>query len=188
MRTTRFFIVAIVFISIVYFGMERKVASTNVAVKAGRLPNWEEAWKLKSERRKSGYSKTEAPQIRAEIERQKRTPHGMSAPGYRPNQVMEEYQKALVNRRAARTENVYTFVERGPGTIAGRIRALLVDPDDPTHQTWFAGSASGGIWKTIDGGTTWQNSSTGIPNLGTNTLAMSLANTQVIYAGTGEHF
>ena len=36
------------------------------------------------------------------------------------------------------------------GITAGRVRALMVDSLDPTKKTVFAGSVSGGLWKTTD--------------------------------------
>jgi len=43
--------------------------------------------------------------------------------------------------------------ERGPSDVGGRTRAIMIDPNDPTGQTIWAGSVSGGLWKTtnIDG-------------------------------------
>ena len=41
----------------------------------------------------------------------------------------------------------------GPRNITGRVRALAVHPTDPTIM--YAGAASGGIFKSVDGGGTW---------------------------------
>ena len=146
----------------------------------------------KIERKKNGEAKADAPEMMGIIARELRTKLGESQPGYGPNQIMEEYLKAksrAASARRGRTANdEFDFIERGPANVAGRTRGFLIDPDDETGQTWFAGSASGGIWKTSDGGTNWEFISGDIPNLGTNTLAMAASNTQVIYAGTGEHF
>lgn len=38
--------------------------------------------------------------------------------------------------------------ERGPTNVGGRTRTLLIDPNDPTGQTVWAGSVSGGLWRT----------------------------------------
>ena len=147
----------------------------------------------KKHKREAGYAKADAPGMNGTIELALRTQDGADGPTYGPNQIAEEFLKAKSNIRATggRSDqplNELNFVERGPGNVAGRTRALLIDPDDETRQTWIAGSASGGIWKTTDGGDTWAFISEDIPNLGTNTLAMSAANSSVIYAGTGEHF
>ena len=144
----------------------------------------------KIERKRSGdVKKSAAPDLHALIQRELRTREGSAAPEYGPNQVMDEFLKAKENTSQFRTlANEFSFVERGPGNVAGRTRAILVDPDDVSGQTWYAGSASGGIWKTTNSGQDWTFISGDIPNLGTNTLAMSPANSSVIYAGTGEHF
>ncbi|MFM8711580.1 MAG: hypothetical protein ACKOC7_09890, partial [Sphingomonadales bacterium] len=36
------------------------------------------------------------------------------------------------------------------GITAGRVRALMIDSLDPSKKTVFAGSVSGGLWKTTD--------------------------------------
>ncbi|MCY7408977.1 MAG: T9SS type A sorting domain-containing protein [Chitinophagales bacterium] len=38
--------------------------------------------------------------------------------------------------------------ERGPLDVGGRTRAIMVDPNDATGQTIWAGAVSGGLWKT----------------------------------------
>ncbi|NQW28744.1 MAG: T9SS type A sorting domain-containing protein [Flammeovirgaceae bacterium] len=126
------------------------------------------------------------PEIFAEIEKMIRTGYGQEAPTYQAGYQWDAYNKMKNNAQRARATDVYTFVERGPANYAGRTRALIVDAADPTQNTWFAGAASGGIWKTTNGGATWKTSSVGLPNLGTNALAQSATNPNVLYAGTGE--
>lgn len=154
-----------------------------------KLTAYEKYAAEKIKKKKAGHAKADSPEMHGIIERELRTQIGADGPAYGPNQVMEEFMKAKARASQARTAtDELNFIERGPGNVAGRTRALLIDPDDTSGQTWIAGSASGGIWKTEDGGTNWAFISGDIPNLGTNTLAMSAANPQVIYAGTGEHF
>jgi hypothetical protein len=76
--------------------------------------------------------------------------------------------------------------EHGPGNVAGRARALLVDVRDASGNTWFQGTAGGGVWKTTNGGLMWTNTSGNMPNLSVSTLAQSAAAPSTIYAGTGE--
>ena len=40
--------------------------------------------------------------------------------------------------------------ERGPNTIGGRTRALLIDPNDSTKKKLWAAGVSGGLWYTND--------------------------------------
>ncbi|WP_258101871.1 VPS10 domain-containing protein [Marinoscillum pacificum] len=156
------------------------------------LTAYEQWAQEKIEKKRNGKVKSEAPEIHGIIQKEIRTKHGDDGPKYGPNQVMEEFMKAKnasQKRAKARTSaDDLVFEERGPGNVGGRTRALIVDPDDETHQTFFAGAASGGIWKTTDAGTNWAYISDDLPNLGVNTLAMAPSNTNVIYAGTGEHF
>ena len=74
----------------------------------------------------------------------------------------------------------------GPGNIGGRLRAILIHPTNP-NIIWV-GSASGGIWKTIDGGASWSPLSDFIANLAITSLVMDPNDTKVIYASTGEGF
>jgi len=78
--------------------------------------------------------------------------------------------------------------ERGPGNIGGRTRSLIIDPKDNTGNTWLAGSVSGGVWKTVDAGQNWVCITPDIPNLAIGCLAVSVANPDIIYAGTGEGY
>ncbi len=40
--------------------------------------------------------------------------------------------------------------ERGPNNIGGRTNAIMVDLNDPTSKTVYAGSSGGGVWRTND--------------------------------------
>ncbi len=123
-----------------------------------------------------------------------RTQEGMSGPSYEDNYQLKELARAttLAKKSAtARTKasnGVMEYTERGPGNVPGRTRGLIIDPDDITHRTWFAGSASGGIWKTTNGGTTWEWLTPDFPNLATTVLVMAESNHNILYAGTGEGF
>lgn len=74
----------------------------------------------------------------------------------------------------------------GPGNIGGRIRSILVHPND--SQTRWIGSVSGGIWKTTNGGNSWIPLDDFMGNLAVSTMTMGAADPNVIYAGTGEGF
>lgn len=45
--------------------------------------------------------------------------------------------------------------ELGPDNVGGRTRAILIDKRDATHNTIYAGGVGGGMWKSTDGGNTW---------------------------------
>jgi hypothetical protein len=74
----------------------------------------------------------------------------------------------------------------GPGNIGGRIRAILVHPTSPN--TMWIGGASGGIWRTDNGGASWYPLDDFMANMTVTSLAIDPTNTAVLYAGTGEGF
>jgi hypothetical protein len=74
----------------------------------------------------------------------------------------------------------------GPGNIGGRVRSIVVNPVFPS--AWFAGSVSGGIWKTIDNGAHWEPVDDFLANLSISTMVIQPGNPLVMYAGTGELF
>ena len=137
----------------------------------------------KKERRKLGF-----PDKHTELQKLMKTGHGQDGPTYEGGYQLKEFKKLQARNQNARQETEYFFIERGPGNISGRTRAFFVDVSDDSQNTWFAGAASGGIWKTINGGNSWETSSTGLPNLGTNAIAQSQSNPNIIYAGTGEQY
>jgi len=77
-----------------------------------------------------------------------------------------------------------SWLNLGPVNIAGRILSLAFDPSSP--QTVYAGSASGGIWKTIDGGTTWTPLGDELPTLAVGAIALSSQSPNTVLIGTGE--
>ncbi|MEM9546083.1 MAG: T9SS type A sorting domain-containing protein [Bacteroidota bacterium] len=82
----------------------------------------------------------------------------------------------------------FMWEERGPGNVSGRSRALWIDPRDETGNTWFVGSAQGGVWKTEDGGQTYTIKTPDIPHMGTAAIMGCTSDPNVLYAGSGEGF
>ncbi len=138
-------------------------------------------------------NKADHPDLFAKYERDIRTRNGKTAPEYPRNYKIKQLLKTrsitstrLLNKIA--NTQALNWMERGPGNVSGRTRSIIVDPDDPYHNIWFAGSVSGGIWKTTNSGQSWKNLTPDITNLATSTLVMAASNHNVLYAGTGEGF
>jgi hypothetical protein len=72
-----------------------------------------------------------------------------------------------------------------PDNNAGRMRCLAIDPGEPNIM--YAGAASGGLWKSTNGGMTWMPKSDDRLSLAIGAIAIDPVNTEVIYAGTGEY-
>lgn len=67
----------------------------------------------------------------------------------------------------------------------GRVVAVAGDPHDPA--TFYFGACAGGVWKTTDGGTYWENVSDGyFRTAAVGAIAVSESDPNVIYAGMGE--
>lgn len=77
-----------------------------------------------------------------------------------------------------------TWTNRGPQNVGGRTRSLLIDPRNPNAM--LAGAVSGGLFRTSDGGQTWQVVNDFLPTLAIGSLARDPHSPDVIYAGTGE--
>lgn len=99
----------------------------------------------------------------------------------------EDYQlalKGLRNISALRGGFPLTWDEVGPDNVGGRTRAILVDNQDPTGKTIYAGGVSGGLWVSKSAGVSWQK----VNDMQENLIISSLCQTPNgdIYYGTGE--
>ena len=66
-------------------------------------------------------------------------------------------------------------------------RCLAVTGLPGNMMTYYAGVAGGGVWKTTDGGNTWNcMSDSGFTSSSVGALAVSNINPDIVYAGTGE--
>ncbi|UCC71447.1 MAG: hypothetical protein JSV86_13755 [Gemmatimonadota bacterium] len=76
------------------------------------------------------------------------------------------------------------FRSIGPAVTGGRIHDVQALPDDPS--TIYLATASGGIWKTTNKGTTWAPIFDDQPVSTFGVVAIAPSNPDVIWAGTGE--
>ena len=74
--------------------------------------------------------------------------------------------------------------ELGPAITSGRIVAFAVDPGD--QRIIYAASASGGAWKTENGGTTWRPVFQDLGSVSLGAIALDPSNPRVVWVGTGE--
>jgi len=96
--------------------------------------------------------------------------------------------KAHLDAMQGDTEDagIWTWDWLGPGNIGGRVRTILTDPFD--DQILWIGSASGGIWKSVDDGSSWSPVDDFMANLAVTSLVRDEVDTDILYAGTGEGF
>ncbi|MGD8321132.1 MAG: glycosyl hydrolase, partial [Gemmatimonadota bacterium] len=77
-----------------------------------------------------------------------------------------------------------SFRSIGPAVTGGRIHDVQALPDDP-GTIWVA-SATGGLWKSTNRGTTWDPVFDGQPTGTFGVVAVAPSNHDVVWAGTGE--
>jgi photosystem II stability/assembly factor-like uncharacterized protein len=108
----------------------------------------------------------------------------------RANEITGEINPADVlaareqsKRLSGKTEAIgLNWENLGPNNIGGRTRAILFDKDNPS--TVFTGGVSGGLFKSTNGGASWQQVNDFESNLAVVSLAQGPNGT--IYYGTGE--
>jgi hypothetical protein len=89
---------------------------------------------------------------------------------------------------AATPEPTWTLIGPEPvgfyGVDAGRVTALAIDPANP--KILYLGGAEGGLWQSVDSGTTWKPLTDKEPSLSVGSIAIDPENPNTIYIGTGE--
>jgi len=77
------------------------------------------------------------------------------------------------------------FRSIGPAFTSGRIADIAVNPNNPSE--YYAGVASGHIWKTINAGISWEPVFDNYGAYAIGCLAIDPTNTKIVWAGTGEN-
>jgi photosystem II stability/assembly factor-like uncharacterized protein len=80
---------------------------------------------------------------------------------------------------------MFKFRSIGPAAYSGRISDLAVNPDNPSE--YYVGVASGGLWKTINHGTTFEPIFDDQSVFSIGCLAMDPNNSNIVWVGTGEN-
>lgn len=102
--------------------------------------------------------------------------------GLRAASIERERNLTTLAFRKQTFANAWSFI--GPSNIAGRVRIVRYHPTNADIA--FAGSASGGLFKSTDGGSTWTAKTDKLPTLAVGSLAFDPVNPDVMYMGTGE--
>src|SRR5205807_7170713 len=73
----------------------------------------------------------------------------------------------------------------GPAIASGRIAAFAVHPADASH--YYVAVASGGVWKTINAGTTWTPIFDNEGSYSIGAIALDPKNPHCVWVGSGEN-
>src|SRR5215831_12658296 len=74
----------------------------------------------------------------------------------------------------------------GSAAMSGRIAAIAARHEDDGRTTVFVGAASGGVWKSLDGGTTFHPVFDKQPVKSIGAVALDPTDKDVMWVGTGE--
>src|SRR3989440_7052496 len=70
------------------------------------------------------------------------------------------------------------------GPTSGRVTAIAIDPTD--LQKVYLGTAQGGVWRSLNGGTTWTSIFDNAQTMAIGALAVAPSSPSTLYVGTGE--
>jgi photosystem II stability/assembly factor-like uncharacterized protein len=76
------------------------------------------------------------------------------------------------------------WTQQGPINIGGRLNCIAVDPQNA--DVILTGSATGGIYKSADGGDSWEAIADDFAYMAIGDITFDPTNSQIIYAGTGD--
>ncbi len=85
---------------------------------------------------------------------------------------------------AAGKTAVTDWTPLGPTNVGGRITDIVADISNTN--IIYVGAASGGVWKTIDGGSNWSSIFDDYGSLSIGALAIDPTDSDIVYVGTGE--
>ncbi len=77
------------------------------------------------------------------------------------------------------------FRSIGPAFMSGRIADIAIGPNN--QNIWYVAVGSGGVWKTVNSGTTWTPLTDNLPFFSTGCITIDPNNTNTIWLGTGEN-
>jgi photosystem II stability/assembly factor-like uncharacterized protein len=135
-------------------------------------------------RRDQGESETEREGLSPGIEfyyRQRLFGNPGIDPEARRFDAFQQIQRMLKPPRSAGS---VSWTPIGPGNMAGRIRAIAVDPTNSA--VVYAGSAAGGVFRSTDEGKHWAPLMDESPSLSIGAMAVDPHNPSTLFAGTGE--
>lgn len=108
-------------------------------------------------------------------------------PGY-ALQELQSFKRS--QNRGARSTVLANWQSIGPSTSSGgyagigRIGAIAFHPTNA--DIIYAGAAGGGLWKSLDGGNTWNTYTDNLATLGVSGIVVDEVNPDIVYIATGD--
>jgi len=104
-----------------------------------------------------------------------------------PNENIAQRRKASNEVRPFDSELFKNFKFRniGPAFMSGRIADIAIDPTN--ENVWYVAVGSGGVWKTVNAGTTFEPTFDGQSVYSIGCVSIDPSNPYTIWVGTGEN-
>src|SRR5437016_8730434 len=106
---------------------------------------------------------------------------GRARPKQRPASAPPSAAAAMMG---ADSLNNLKFRNLGPSVGGGRVAAVVGVAGD--RSTYYLGASAGGVWKTADGGDSWEAVFKDQPTASIGAVALAPSNPNVVWVGTGE--
>ena len=137
------------------------------------------------------------PTLRSSEREGRRKRFGPPPPGYFRivGQAVPDWTELDQFPFALRGSESVTWAPVGPKPISGEYwsgnanasgRVVDIAPHPSNADICYIASASGGVWKTVDGGNTWTPLTDELPSLNHGAVELDPSNPDIVYIGTGE--
>ncbi|MCK8524084.1 glycosyl hydrolase [Aquimarina sp. D1M17] len=102
--------------------------------------------------------------------------------------AMGQRSRSVTPQNSSLTDSVFTglkFRNIGPAFMSGRIADIAIHPKN--ENVWYVAVGSGGVWKTVNAGTTWNPIFDKQTSYSIGCVTIDPTNHNVIWVGTGEN-
>ena len=108
-------------------------------------------------------------------------------------EAWRQKNQSKMNRSTSMSLPISNWLPIGPFTHTntgswssgqGRVNIVHVDPSNPN--TIYLGAPAGGIWKSLNNGSTWTPLTDELPQIGVSGIAVDYSNSDIIYIATGD--
>ena len=99
------------------------------------------------------------------------------------NSFMESKENLFKDNNVTVTAN---WISMGPTNIGGRMISHAFDPTN--SEILWVGSAAGGLWRTINGGDSWEAMTDYLPSLAVGAIAINPSDRNIMMLGSGEAY
>jgi photosystem II stability/assembly factor-like uncharacterized protein len=117
--------------------------------------------------------------------KQQASPEAKQDEPKKPDEEKADEEKKPADPMSAPTFNGLKLRSIGPAFTSGRVVGFAVEPNNPAH--YFVAAASGGVWKTVNNGTTWTPVFDKEGSYSIGAIVLDPKNPLTVWVGTGEN-